>query len=127
MPIEVVREAESLQSACEAARRAGGEVAVVPTMGALHEGHVALVEQAVRCGSLVVVTIFVNPTQFGPNEDFARYPRDLSADLARLEGTGANLVFAPEAAEMYPEGDATRVNVTGLTDVLCGPFRPNHF
>ncbi len=109
------------------ARSRGLRIALVPTMGALHEGHVSLVRLACARADRVVVSIFVNPTQFGPHEDFARYPRDLEADLARLRGSGADCVFAPAVAEIYPEGDATRVEVERLTEPLCGRMRPGHF
>src|SRR5206468_3482859 len=89
--------------------------------------HQALMRAARSVSDRVVVTIFVNPTQFGPGEDFERYPRDLGGDLALCEAAGVDLVFAPERGEMYPAGEATRVTVSGLTDGLCGPFRPGHF
>ncbi len=94
-------------------------------MGALHDGHLALVRDAKRRAGFVAVTIFVNPTQFGPNEDLARYPRDLAGDLAKL--ADADAVFAPEATAMYPAGDETRVRVGALAEPLCGAFRPGHF
>jgi pantoate--beta-alanine ligase len=96
-------------------------------MGALHAGHLTLVTLARRHADRVVATIFVNPTQFGPAEDFAAYPRDEAADAALLAGAGCDLLYAPTAAEMYPPGFATAVRVTGLTDVLCGAARPGHF
>lgn len=96
-------------------------------MGALHRGHLHLVEHARQRAGFVLVSIFVNPTQFGPNEDLARYPRDLAGDVAKCGEAGVDLVFAPEPLEMYPAGDSTRVRVAGLGDSLCGPFRPNHF
>ena len=99
-------------------------------MGALHEGHLALVREGrklVGDDGTVVASIFVNPTQFGPNEDFARYPRDLDGDQAKLASAGCDLLFAPEASMMYPEGERTRVRVDELTSGLCGPFRPGHF
>lgn len=110
-------------------RRAGQRIGFVPTMGNLHDGHISLVQQAAAVADRVVVSIFVNPLQFGPDEDFASYPRTLPADLRRLEGQGADLVFAPNADEMYPDGPelATRVSVAGLTDILCGRTRPGHF
>lgn len=108
--------------------RAGGEtVALVPTMGALHDGHLALVEEARRRCDRVVVSIFVNPAQFGANEDLAAYPRDLAADLTRLGGLGVDLAYLPEAAEIYRPGFATEVRVGGLGDGLCADFRPVHF
>ena len=96
-------------------------------MGALHDGHLALVRDARLRTDVVVASIFVNPTQFGPKEDFSVYPRDLAGDAAKLESAGAELLFAPETAGMYLPGDATRVRVGLLTDTLCGPFRPGHF
>jgi pantoate--beta-alanine ligase len=94
-------------------------------MGALHEGHLALTREARRRSSFVVCSIFVNPTQFGPNEDFARYPRDLEGDVRKLEEV--DVVFAPEPGAIYPAGERTRVRVEGLTAHLCGPHRPGHF
>ena len=123
----VVRTPEELRTACDLARREGRRVGFVPTMGALHEGHLALVREAKRRAPFVACSIFVNPTQFGPNEDFARYPRDLEGDVGKLAGAGADLVFAPEPEAMYPKGEQTRVRVMGLTDHLCGPHRPGHF
>ena len=99
----------------------------VPTMGALHEGHASLIERAVRDHDLAVVSIFVNPTQFGPHEDFAAYPRDESADIAACERLGAAMVFAPAALEMYPPGDATRVQPGAIAERLEGAERPGHF
>jgi len=99
----------------------------VPTMGALHEGHASLIERAVRDHDLAVVSIFVNPTQFGPHEDFAAYPRDESADIAACERLGAAMVFAPAALEMYPPGDATRVQPGAIAERLEGAARPGHF
>ena len=113
--------------ACDDARAGGQRVGLVPTMGALHEGHLALVRAAKERASFVAVSIFVNPTQFGPNEDFAKYPRDLAGDLAKLASAHADLVFAPDGKAMYPEGEETRVRVGPLAASLCGPFRPGHF
>jgi pantoate--beta-alanine ligase len=105
----------------------GARVGFVPTMGALHEGHMALVRQAGERADAVGVSIFVNPTQFGPNEDFEKYPRPLVADLARLESAGVEAVFTPEAAEIYPDGFRTSVHVEGISEVLEGAIRPDHF
>ena len=96
-------------------------------MGALHDGHLALMREARRRSAFAAASIFVNPTQFGPSEDLARYPRDLESDVGKCASAGVKLVFAPDVGEMYPPGDATRVRVSGLTDSLCGPFRPGHF
>jgi pantoate--beta-alanine ligase len=122
-----VHTAADLRRALDEARRSGSAIGFVPTMGALHDGHLALVSRAKQAASFVWVSIFVNPTQFGPNEDFARYPRTLDADVARCEGARVDLVFAPDAREIYPPGEQTRVRVGPLADVLCGPFRPGHF
>ncbi len=110
-------------------RAAGERVAFVPTMGNLHEGHLTLVRRAREVASRVVVSIFVNPLQFGPGEDFERYPRTLAADRMALEGVSADLLFLPAETEMYPNGrDAcTQVEVPGLSGILCGASRPGHF
>ncbi len=106
----------------------GDSVALVPTMGALHGGHLALVEEARRRAARVVVSIFVNPLQFGPHEDLGRYPRTLAADLEQLTALGTDVAFVPTVEEMYPEGPAlTRVTVTEMSQVLCGRTRPTHF
>lgn len=112
-----------------AARRGlPGRVALVPTMGNLHAGHLSLVRAARERADSVVVSVFVNPLQFGPGEDYAEYPRTLDADASALAEEGVNLIFAPGRARMYPHGDsATRVTVTGLSEVLCGEERPGHF
>lgn len=107
--------------------REGAKVVFVPTMGALHEGHMHLVRAARSHGSRVMVSIFVNPTQFGPNEDFAKYPRTLTADLALLEKEGVDAVFLPNAASMYPEGFQTSLHNKVMAEGLCGAQRPGHF
>jgi pantoate--beta-alanine ligase len=108
-------------------RKAGETVGLVPTMGALHDGHLSLVALAKGKVDRVVVSIFVNPIQFGPREDFSRYPRDKQGDLVKLGKADVDLVFAPDAGEMYPPGFSTQVKVSDLTDDLCGAARPNHF
>lgn len=108
-------------------KKNGLKVGLVPTMGYLHEGHLSLIKKAVSENDRVVVSIFVNPTQFGPNEDYETYPRDIDKDSALCESAGADIIFHPEASEMYPEGACTYVNMTGLTDALCGKSRPTHF
>ena len=109
-------------------RAAGdGSVGVVPTMGYLHDGHMALVAAARADCARVIVTIFVNPAQFGPDEDLAIYPRDLEGDLAKLAAAGVDTAFVPDAGEMYPPDFATTVSVAGLADGLCGAARPGHF
>lgn len=110
------------------ARNEGRTIGLVPTMGALHEGHASLIRAANMENDLVVVSVFVNPTQFGPNEDLDSYPRTLEADCLIAEREGADIVFAPTAKEMYPSEDMTWVEVTGgITNVLCGRSRPTHF
>jgi pantoate--beta-alanine ligase len=116
-----------MRSLCRAARSRGTRVGLVPTMGALHQGHLSLVEAARKKSDLVAASIFVNPTQFGPKEDFAKYPRSLESDCALLEREGVELVFAPPVEEMYPKGAVTWVVVEGLSDRLCGKSRPGHF
>ena len=124
--MEVVSEIRALRARRAATR---GSVGLVPTMGNLHPGHLALVREARRQSAVVVATIFVNPTQFAPNEDFASYPRTLEEDVAQLERAGTDLVFAPDTAEMYPRGRAglTTISVPALADTLCGAVRPGHF
>lgn len=107
--------------------RQGGTIALVPTMGALHEGHLALVRAARSACDHVVVSIFVNPAQFGPSEDLERYPRQLAEDSAMLEAEGAALLWAPDLAEMYPPGFSARVSVSGVSEDFCGASRPGHF
>lgn len=125
--LHVVTSVAELQAHLRSARARGERVALVPTMGALHRGHLGLVDEARRRADRVVASVFVNPTQFAPGEDFDRYPRDLPGDRAALADAGADLLFAPPAEEIYPPGDATRVRVGRLTEVLCGPLRPGHF
>lgn len=123
----LITSVDELRSRVAAARRAGLTVGLVPTMGALHAGHVSLVEAAARECQLTIVTIFVNPTQFGPGEDFGRYPRTLEADLAALAGRGADVVFAPATEVMYPDAHVTFVDMGGPALGLEGDFRPGHF
>jgi pantoate--beta-alanine ligase len=127
MTLMVLRTPAEMRRTCDEARRRGETVGLVPTMGALHEGHLDLVREAKRRASFVLVTVFVNPTQFGPSEDLARYPRDLDGDAAKVASAGASAVFFPEAAAMYLPGDETRVRVGALAVPLCGQFRPGHF
>jgi pantoate--beta-alanine ligase len=107
--------------------KAGESIALVPTMGALHAGHLSLVTLAKSKADRVVVSIFVNPIQFGPREDFNTYPRDEAGDIEKLGKAGADLVFAPDASEMYPRDFSTKVSIGDLTEDLCGANRPNHF
>jgi pantoate--beta-alanine ligase len=123
----IVRTVRELRAECDQVRARGARVGLVPTMGALHAGHLALVRAARAKAALVVTSIFVNPTQFGPGEDFTRYPRDLDGDVRKLATAGADLVFAPAPDEVYPPGEDTRVRVGGLTAPLEGEHRPGHF
>jgi pantoate--beta-alanine ligase len=116
-----------MQVTAETLRREGKRVAIVPTMGALHQGHLSLVRLAKKHADVIVVTIFVNPMQFGPGEDLERYPRSISNDILAAAEAGADYVFAPSAAEMYPPGFQTSVQVEQLTAVLEGAVRPGHF
>ena len=127
MSLTTARTVTDLRDRLAPWRKAGERIALVPTMGALHQGHLSLVTLAKSKADRVVASIFVNPLQFGPREDFHRYPRDEAGDLAKLESAGADLVFAPDKAEMYPQGFSTRVNLGDLTEDLCGAARPNHF
>jgi len=125
--MRIVRDIREMQTASRAARVQGLTIGFVPTMGALHEGHLSLVRQARTHADLAVISIFVNPLQFGPSEDFSQYPRTLEADCARLEAEGVEIVFAPTPEQMYPNGATTVVHVEGLSDKLDGGSRPGHF
>jgi pantoate--beta-alanine ligase len=127
--MQVIERIEGIREQVDAWRRAAERVALVPTMGNLHEGHLALVDEARAQADRVVVSVFVNPTQFGPNEDYDAYPRTLDADADAVAGRGADAVFAPTVATMYPAGGSldTRVEVPSLTDRFCGIARPGHF
>lgn len=124
MKLETIK---AVREYVRAARRAGRRIGFVPTMGALHEGHRSLMKAARAACDEVVVSIFVNPTQFGPAEDFERYPRPLEADLAACREEGVDAAFCPSVKEMYPPGSLTTVTVARLTDGLCGAHRPGHF
>ena len=124
---EILRDVAAFRARLDRARREGLRVGLVPTMGALHDGHLSLVREAKERAGFVAATIFVNPTQFGPKEDLARYPRDLDGDVAKLETVGCDAVLSPPVEQMYPPGERTRVAVGGLGDTLCGPHRPGHF
>ena len=123
----VIERIAELRERCDAARRGGGTVGLVPTMCYFHEGHRSLMREARANCDLVVASIFVNPLQFGENEDLAGYPRDLASDTAGAESEGVDLLFVPSVAEMYPEPAVTTVHVAGLTEGLCGAARPTHF
>lgn len=125
--MKLVKTIRELKQELEPIRRSGVTVGFVPTMGYLHEGHLSLMRKSVEECGFTVVSIFVNPTQFGPGEDYDRYPRDLERDLSMCESIGVDLVFAPGVSEMYEPDACTRVTVSGLTQNLCGRSRPGHF
>lgn len=127
--MQVIARPAELRSRVAQWRRAGERIAFVPTMGNLHAGHGSLVQQARRLADRVIVSIFVNPLQFGPNEDFAAYPRTPDEDRRMSESLQVDVLFLPEVEDMYPRGQAStvRVHVPGLEDILCGAFRPGHF
>ena len=125
--MKVLRTIDEARMSSRAARARGSRLGLVPTMGALHEGHLSLIRAAKAKSDVVAASIFVNPTQFGPNEDFTRYPRDLDRDLALLEREGVDVVFVPSVEEMYPQQSVTWVTVEGLSERLCGKSRPGHF
>lgn len=125
--MKVFKSVEEMRSACRAAKRTDQRLGFVPTMGALHEGHLSLVRAAREQSNVVAVSIFVNPTQFGPNEDFSKYPRSFERDCELLDKEGVDLLFVPSVEEMYPNGTVTWVTVEGLSDKLCGRSRPGHF
>ena len=127
MRMELARTIAALHAGCQALRHRFGALALVPTMGALHDGHRALVREAAADGAAVVASIFVNPLQFGANEDLSRYPRDEAGDLAALEASGCHLVWLPDLATMYPPGDATTIDVAGPAEQWEGTARPGHF
>jgi len=126
--MELIKDISMMQNRCREEKLKGRKIGFVPTMGALHKGHLALIQKAREDCDFVVVSIFVNPTQFGAGEDFERYPRDLSKDLRLCEEEGVDVVFAPSVQDMYPEDFSTWVEVKGrLTETLEGSFRPGHF
>jgi pantoate--beta-alanine ligase len=125
--MQVLSTVHEMRAACRAVRKSGQSLALVPTMGALHAGHIALVRAARAKCDVVAASIFVNPTQFGPNEDFSKYPRTFEKDCALLEAEGVALLFAPQSEEMYPKGASTFVEVEGVGDRLDGRSRPGHF
>lgn len=125
--MQTVTQLSVLRTVVDALREGGETLALVPTMGALHEGHLTLVREAKRRAERVAVSIFVNPRQFGPNEDLDAYPRQLARDSSLLEAEGVDLLWAPAREEVYPEGYATNVSVAGVSEGLCGGNRPGHF
>jgi len=125
--MKVIQSVEEMSEASRSRKAAGKRIALVPTMGFLHEGHLSLIRAARKAGDVLVVSIFVNPAQFGPAEDLDSYPRDLERDLQLCEGEGTDIVFTPPAEEIYPDGYSTWVEETELSRGLCGAARPGHF
>ena len=127
MPLEVIESVEQMQERSEALRLAGHTIALVPTMGFLHEGHLELMRVGKRHSDQLIMSIFVNPTQFGPAEDYDQYPRDTEGDLRKADEVGVDIVFMPSVQEMYPDGFQSKVHVEEVTQHLCGFTRPGHF
>jgi pantoate--beta-alanine ligase len=127
MTLDIARTVRDLRTRTAAWRAAGESIALVPTMGAIHDGHLSLVRLADGLADRVVTSLFVNPLQFGPREDFHAYPRDEARDADILAKAGSDLLYAPEASEMYPDGFTTTVHIGDITEDLCGASRPNHF
>ena len=125
--MKIISSPAEMTAFSKSARSNGGKIALVPTMGALHEGHLSLVRKAKELADTVVVSIFVNPTQFGPNEDFDKYPRQLEVDAAKCEAAGADIVFAPSVSDIYLPDASTYVNEEDISRYLCGKTRPKHF
>jgi len=125
--MKIVNKVRQMQVLSDKFKKEGKKIAFVPTMGYFHKGHLSLMERGRELADILVISIFVNPIQFGPGEDFREYPRDLERDLSLAEGVGVDVVFIPEAEEMYPPDYQTYLEVTGLTQHLCGLFRPGHF
>lgn len=125
--MKVVKDIAEMRRVADEARCAGQKIGFVPTMGYLHEGHLSLIRRARQLSQLVVVSIFVNPTQFDPQEDYQSYPRDLARDTRLSQQAGCDILFVPSVQEMYPGGYCSYVEVEGLTQVLCGASRPGHF
>lgn len=127
MDVETIRIPRVMKDTSMTLLKKGKTISFVPTMGALHEGHLSLVRRARQENDIVVVSIFVNPIQFGPSEDFEKYPRDIEADTEKLRKEHVDIIFRPEIASMYPEGFTTSVEVGKISEKLCGAFRPGHF
>lgn len=123
--MNIIRDPRAMQRECEALRQAGKRIAFVPTMGYLHDGHLSLLREARKRGDVLALSIYVNPTQFGPKEDLGRYPRDEAGDLAKAESCGVDLAFVP--SNLYPDGFQTYIQVRELEQPLCGASRPGHF
>ncbi len=125
--MKIIEGINELKSFVSSAKKTEKTVGLVPTMGYLHEGHISLVNASVHDNDITIMSIFVNPIQFGPNEDFERYPRDMEGDSKKAEAAGVDVLFIPAVREMYPEHYSTYADVTGITDKLCGKSRPGHF
>jgi len=125
--MKIIETIKEMREFVQQAQQQGQSIALVPTMGSLHEGHLTLMNRAVQACDIVVVSIFINPTQFGPNEDLAKYPRDLAGDSEKAASTGVQVIFHPRADEMYPEGYSSFIEVEGITEKLCGLSRLGHF
>jgi pantoate--beta-alanine ligase len=125
--MEIIATVKEMQQRSEQLRQKGKTIAFVPTMGYLHEGHLALMREGKNRGDVLIISIFVNPTQFGPKEDYEQYPRDMQHDLKLAQNVGVDIIFTPSAQEMYPDGFQTFVEVEGVTQNLCGISRPGHF
>ena len=125
--MKVISELKALREAIQHQKQSGRTIGFVPTMGFLHEGHLTLVKEARNQNDIVVMSIFVNPLQFGPNEDFERYPRDIERDCILAENAGVDILFMPDAGEMYPGTISVKLNVTERVNVLCGKKREGHF
>lgn len=125
--MQLFSDIQTLRAHVQHWRLGGHIIALVPTMGALHAGHMALIEMAKKCVDKVIVSIFVNPTQFGPNEDYSIYPRALEADAELCRQNGVNAIWAPDVATMYPDGFVSRIEVGAMAELWCGKYRPGHF
>jgi pantoate--beta-alanine ligase len=125
--MRVIEKISELKAAVAAQRKAGKTVGLVPTMGFLHEGHISLIKTSRSDNDITVLSIFVNPAQFGVNEDYDKYPKDIEGDSRKAEEAGTDIIFAPNSAEMYPQGYSTHVDMDGITDSMCGKSRPGHF
>ena len=125
--MRIIEKISELKSIVGSLRREGKTIGFVPTMGYLHQGHISLVKASRQANDITIVSIFVNPTQFGPNEDFEKYPRDIDSDSKKAEEAGVDIIFTPAVREMYPDNYSTYVEVLGITGKLCGKSRPGHF
>lgn len=125
--MRIIETVADMKAVIKSQKQSGKSIGLVPTMGYLHQGHISLVKHSTAENDFTVVSIFVNPTQFGPNEDFDKYPRDLEKDLKLAQQAGVDIIFAPSVKEMYPESYKTYVAVEGITEVMCGKSRPGHF